>query len=223
MGKYKAVLFDYDGTIADSNKIISESWQHLGQVYLGKPFPNEIFLKTFGLTLIDSMVMIAHEYGFPDDPDSIEKMRACYSEYQYSHYSAGYPVFPGMVELIKKLHQDGIKLGIVTSRLRNSLCEGLELHNIKECFGSIICAESTEIHKPDPYPAQLCLKELGVKPEEAIMIGDSKYDIACGNNAGCDSCFVKWSFSNTQEEINEYSPSTYSIETAEEFYKLVTE
>lgn len=214
--KYKAILFDYDGTVVDSNKVIMSSWQHMAHEFIGHDIPMELCIKTFGIPLKEGMEFMAKEYGLPQDAQSIEKMTASYTSYQKEHSLGAYPDFPGMVDLIKKLYKDGFKLGIVTSRKKPSLFEGLELYDIKDCFMSIISDESTSVHKPLPDPALLCLKELGVDAKDAIMIGDSKYDIACGNNAGTDSCFVTWSFCNTIEDVNNYSPATYYVSTAEE-------
>lgn len=219
--RYEAVLFDYDGTIVDSNPVIVASWQHMAKKFIGHEIPEDILRKTFGLLLMDGFKVIANEYGLPSDEKTLHEMDVTYSSYQKEHIVGGYPVFPGMIELIKDLHRAGVKLGIVTSRRMKSVHEGLEDYGIKDCFSFVVCAETTNIHKPNGYPAKLCCEKLLVDPKDAVMVGDSKYDIACGNNAGCSSIFVNWSFSNTKEDIEEYSKATYYVDSAKEIFDIV--
>jgi len=222
MSKYKAVLFDYDGTVADSNQVIVDSWQFMARKIIGHELGHEEIIKSFGLTLYQAMVDIAKDYNLPTDEDSIQNMMTLYRSYQNDCLSgAGYPEFPGMVKLIKDLHKEGIKLGIVTSRGTDSLVPGLEYLGINDCFEYLVTCDTTNVHKPDKEPAILCCKGLGVEANEAIMVGDSRFDIACGNNAGCDSIFVSWSFSNTKDDVEKYSPATYYVDSAKEIFDIV--
>ena len=219
--KYKAVLFDYDGTIVDSNQVIVESWNYMTKKFVGEVLPTSMLIKTFGLPLIDAFKMVAADYGLEVTDDLLKQMDEAYSGYQYQQTIDGYPTFPGMIDLIKNLHKEGVKLGIVTSRRKKSLYEGLKRYGVLECFDAIICDESTDIHKPEPEPALLACQQAGVEPKDALMVGDSRFDIACGNRAGCDSCFVNWSFSNTRAQVEEFSPATYYIDKAEEIFNIV--
>ena len=222
MSKYKAVLFDYDGTIVDSNSVIVQSWNYMCNKFVGHELPKEMLVKTFGLPLLDAFRAVAKEYGLKVDDETIKAMDEAYTSYQYMHTLEGYPTFPGMIDLVKRLHEEGIKVAIVTSRRKKSLYEGLERYGIADCFDAIICDESTDIHKPQPMPAILACEGCGVDFKDALMVGDSRFDIACGNNAGCDTCFVNWSFSNTKEEVEAYSPATYYVGSSEEIYEIVT-
>lgn len=222
MSKYKAVLFDYDGTVANSNQIIVDSWQYMASKLIGAPLTHDEIVKTFGLVLREAMYNCAVAHNLPTDDASIDNMMYTYRSYQFEQLgNCGYPEFPGMVKLIKDLYAAGIKLGIVTSRGSDTLVPNLEYLGVRECFDYLVTCDTTDIHKPNPEPALLCCKGLGVEPKDAIMIGDSRFDIACGNNAGCDSCFVSWSFSNTRADIEAFSPATYYIDKAEEFLDIV--
>ncbi|MDO5331183.1 MAG: HAD family hydrolase [Bacillota bacterium] len=219
--KYKAALFDYDGTIVDSNGVIVASWNYMCNKFIGHQLPEEMLVKTFGLPLLDAFRAVADEYGLEVTDDLLKEMDKAYTGYQYEHTLQGYPTFDGMIDLIKRLHAEGVKLAIVTSRRKKSLYEGLERYGILDCFDSIICDESTNIHKPEAEPALLACRGCNVDPKDALMIGDSRFDIACGNNAGCSSCFVNWSFSNTREQVEEFSPATYYVDNAEEIFNII--
>jgi len=221
MSRYKAVLFDFDGTVVDSNQIIIDSWQNVAKNMLGHEMSLDLVFSTFGRPLEDGYKVVAKATGIAPTEENFAKMHKLYTGYQADNIKAPFPAFPGMIELVKKLHKDGIKLGVVTSRREVSLTNGLTSHDIYDCFDFLVCMETTTIHKPDPYPATLCCEKLGVKPKDAVMVGDSVYDIACGNNAGCDSIFVNWSMSFTKKDVDAYSPATYYVDTAEEIYDIV--
>ncbi len=67
-----------------------------------------------------------------------------------------------------------------------------------------------------PDPALICCRELGIDPCDALMIGDSVFDLQCGNNAGCDSCFVSWSFATPMEKALSEGHPTFVIDSMEQ-------
>ena len=110
---------------------------------------------------------------------------------------------------IEKLIARGYKVAIVTSRLWYSTRTGLYKFDIADLFDAVVSAEDTTIHKPDPTPCLLCLEKLGIAPDEALMVGDSKFDILCARNAGVDSCLVSWSISVGDELREQLAPEYY--------------
>ncbi len=72
-----------------------------------------------------------------------------------------------------------------------------------------------------PEPALICCKGLGVMPEDALMIGDSVFDLQCGNAAGCDSVFVTWSYATSREQALHVGDPTYIIERPEQLLRFV--
>ena len=116
---------------------------------------------------------------------------------EYSNYEECFKdkikAFPGMAELIKGLKEKGYKTGIVTSRLRESTLIGLESMGLLAYIDEIVTVEETDIHKHHPEPALICLDKLNRMAGESLMIGDSDFDIGCGNNAGMTTVLVGWS------------------------------
>lgn len=213
MSKFKAVLFDFDGTIMNTNNVILNSWRHTFKTKLGvEPDPQEIY-KTFGEVLKDTMKKF-----FPDEDQ--DEMIDIYRSYQKDIFTEAIEIFPGMKEVILKLHEAGIKVAIVTSRYLNSTVEGLKKYGIDEVFDAMVSAEDTEIHKPLPEPCLICLKKLGIEAKDAVMVGDSKYDILCARNAGVESALVSWTISVSEEERKELVPEYY-IEKAEDLLDVV--
>ena len=122
--KIKAVLFDFDGTIMDTNQIIINSWQHTFRELLGEEQPLPRILNTFGEPLEISM-----KKEFPDIP--VKKNMNIYREYHRDRFVDSIEIFPGIRELIEKLGGLGYKLAVMTSRLPGSTMQGLEKYGLE--------------------------------------------------------------------------------------------
>ena len=192
MGKIKAVLFDYDGTLMDTNNIILESWQHTFRQIEGRERPEAEIYATFGEILHDTMK------SFFPGRDTEECVRI-YREYQEKCYKKLIEMFPGTKELVEELKKEGFLLALVTSRLPKSTAVGLEKYGLAELFDVVITCEDTDKHKPDPTPALLAIGRLGVSPDECLMVGDTVYDMQCGKRAGAQTVLVDWSFALSRE------------------------
>ncbi len=214
MRKKKAVLFDFDGTVMDTNEIIVESWQHAFRRIRGHTVDPSILYPTFGEPLADTV-----QTFFPD----CEPKRAIdiYREYQQNIWDKPIHMFPGMRELLLGLKGRGVKIAMVTSRVWSSARLGVYHFDIADLFDAVVSAEDTDVHKPDPYPALLCLQKLGLGAGEVLMVGDSKYDVLCGKNAGIETVLVDWSLCLPREKrVGDCKPD-YVIEKPEDLYALV--
>jgi len=210
MRKITTVLFDYDGTLMDTNEIIIESWQHTFRTLTGKEGDVKAILKTFGEPLRDTMQKFFPQH---DTEEAVE----IYRSYQVTFYKKLIQMFPGTRELIETLKERGYKLGIVTSRLRPTTMDGLDKYGLTDCFDYIVTADDTDKHKPDPEPVLIALRKLHSQPEEAIMVGDTMFDIGCGKNAGAHTVMVNWAMAPASEE---YLPD-YRIDRPEELLDVI--
>lgn len=208
MNHIKAVLFDFDGTIMDTNTIILESWEHTFQTVLGRSPSHEEIIATFGEPLETTMAKL-----FPDrdTPEMVE----VYRSYQRNIYKDAIKMFPGTKEAILALKEKGYKVAIVTSRYWGSTRTGLYKFDISDLFDAVVSADDTTIHKPDPTPILLCLEKLGIGADEAIMVGDSKFDILCARNAGVKSVLVSWTISVNEQQRKELAPDYYITDAAQ--------
>ena len=218
MSKYKAVLFDYDGTLMDTNELIIESWQHMARQLIGHELSQDEMLSTFGLPLVDAMEEVRVKYGLRCSADEMCDM---YRSYQYKHVFEQRHPFEGTEEMLSGIQKKGIKIGIVTSRFIASTEEGLKQFDLLKYFDAIIGVDDTDIHKPNPEPAILCCNKLNVAPNECLMVGDSVFDLQCGHNAGTDACFVTWSMCTSTEKAAAEASPEYKINTPQELINLV--
>ena len=205
------ILFDLDGTLLDTNELIIQSFQHTYKMYLNKQVDKEEIIKNFGEIL---KITLDRDFG----EDSEEAIKT-YRNFQMGNFEKLIKIHNGVREGVIELNRQGYKLGIVTSRLNDSAIKGLKHFGLMDYFESIIGADDTDQHKPDPTPALMALKELEGKPEETIIVGDSPFDVLCGKNAKIISVVVGWS-ALPMDMILKYEPD-YVVESMEELIGLV--
>lgn len=209
----KAVLFDFDGTIMDTNEVIINSWQHTFRSLKGKEADVNMLLGTFGEPLEISIDKMLPEFSRDD------AMRI-YREYQYCNFKGLISLFPGVVEVLRELKGKDIKTAIVTSRLRRTTMEGIEKFDLHDFFDTVVTMEDTKKHKPDAEPAFEALRRLDIEAERAIMVGDSKFDIMCARNAGVKSVLVDWSVA-AQAESGIENKADFKIRSLKELLDFV--
>lgn len=209
----KAVLFDFDGTIMDTNEVIINSWQHTFRNLTGKEADVNMLLGTFGEPLEISIDKMLPEFSRDD------AMRI-YREYQYCNFKGLISLFPGVVEVLRELKEKDIKTAIVTSRLRRTTMEGIEKFDLHDFFDTVVTMEDTKKHKPDAEPAFEALRRLDIEAERAIMVGDSKFDIMCARNAGVKSVLVDWSVA-AQAESGIENKADFKIRSLKELLNFV--
>jgi len=211
---HDTVLFDFDGTVMDTNKLIIESWQHTFRTLEGRERPLPEIIETFGEPLADTM-----EKFFPDIP--VDKSINIYRDYHYDKFEDLIELFPGMEKLLIRLKKENYKTGLVTSRLRPTTMEGLNKYDIAKCFDVIVTMEDCTRHKPDPQPAQIALEKLSSLPARSMMLGDTMFDIKCANNAGVTSVLVAWAMAVSEEDIKGPDGPDYILTKAENLFDIL--
>lgn len=216
MQKIDTVLFDFDGTIMDTNNVILMSWQHTFRTLANREEDEAVLTATFGEPLEITMRRF-----FPDR--QLEESIEVYRQFQRDNFSSLITLFPGMKELIVALKEQGYKVGLVTSRLYQTSMEGLEKYQLTKYFDAIVTPEDTTKHKPDPEPVNIALQKLGARPEQAVMLGDTLFDILCARNAGVRSILVAWSLAlagKTKADLGKDAPD-HIIHKPEELFAIL--
>jgi len=179
MEPYKAVIFDMDGVIIDNNKIHVKAW--------------EIFCKKYSLAKIENY---NHFFGrsnrdilpeiFNRSMTTTElKTFAAEKEAIYREiYAPKIKPINGLIDLLKLLKDNGVKLAVATSAMRLNLDFVLERLQIKEFFDLTVCEDDVQHAKPDPEIYLLTAKKLNVQPDECLVFEDSISGVNSGINAG---------------------------------------
>ena len=210
------VLFDFDGTLVNTNDLIIASWQYTYKHYLGHEVSLEHIVASFGEVLPLTM---ARE--FPD----VDVDEACnvYRDYQLHVAEEMIKTFEGIPDLLKELNARGYRVAIVTSRTRESALRYLDMLEISGYFEDLVTCDDTNKHKPDPEPILVCLRKLGVSANEAVMVGDSPFDMKCANNAGVKSVLVDWRITDSEKAVISDAVVDYEIATPMDLIDVLRE
>lgn len=211
------ILFDFDGTVMDTNRVIIESWQHTYRTLTGSEGNIEYILSTFGEPLELSL-----QNAFPDVP--VDESVNVYRSWHRENFGSMIQLFPGITEMLAELKRRGIKTGIATSRVAQTLYQGLEKYDIEKYFDAVVTVEDISEPKPHPETALRTLAKLDSQPENALMIGDSRLDILCARFAGIKSVLVGWSATLAGRKKEDFTPEEtpdYIIEKPGDIFEII--
>jgi haloacid dehalogenase superfamily, subfamily IA, variant 3 with third motif having DD or ED/haloacid dehalogenase superfamily, subfamily IA, variant 1 with third motif having Dx(3-4)D or Dx(3-4)E len=184
--KIRTVLFDLDGTIIDTNELIIESFLHALQGIVPEGFGREHIIPSMGLPLVTQLQQFSGR-------EQVDDLARSYREYNLLRHDEMVTLFPGVGEVVPKLYAAGIRLGIVTTKMKPSTERALKLLGIYDYMEAIVTLDDVEHAKPHPEPVLKAIEALGADPETTIMVGDSKVDIESARNAGAIPVGVAWS------------------------------
>lgn len=207
------VLFDFDGTIMDTEPAIMASYGYLFEKYRTiDAFTEERRIKVLGPAL---EVMMAEFFPERDPFQCIEEYRA----FQKAHARNLIRPMPGAIELLEKLREAGIPAGTVSTRYRKSLVELLEQNHMMEYMAVILGHDDVLHDKPDPEGILLAKKILGC--DDCMYIGDSVMDVRAGKNAGAFAVAYPSNPGKKDALLAEHPDAVIaSLEEAEEVIRL---
>lgn len=206
------VLFDLDGTIIDSNELILTTFEHVLQKHALNKYTREQMIPYMGLTLEYQLQTFS---GIED----VTELVADYRKYNRERHDELVKEFPYVKEVIAKLHEHGIKLGVVTTKIQETTQKALDLFGLLPFMDMIVTVEDVEHPKPHPEPILTAMKKLNSEPARTLMVGDSAADIECAHNAGVQSAAVAWSLKGL-EVLQSYNPD-YILKNMTDLYGVL--
>ena len=185
--KYKLIVFDWDGTLMDSiDKIVLCMQQAAKQRH--QTIPSEQSVKNIiGLSLLNAMEQLFPTLTLIEQKALVEAYREQYNLHQHIDT----PLYPEIKTLLVNLKSQGYTLAVATGKGRNGLNRMLDKSNTVDLFSATICADEAN-SKPDPLMLNLLLKKLNIEASQALMVGDSSYDLEMAKNAGMDRLGVSY-------------------------------
>lgn len=176
--KYSLLIFDWDGTLMDSLDKIVESVKQAALLTDVEIPSSDAIRNIIGLSLDKAMEKLFPEHSKSKQASIIEAYRNQYRQFNASQT----PFYPGVKDWLVDLKNKGYLLAVATGKGRNGLNNVLESHGVADLFSVTYCADETA-SKPHPLMLNKILSDLQVSVEQAIMIGDSSYDLEMANNA----------------------------------------
>jgi len=192
MSATRLAVFDCDGTLVDGQADVCWAMER-AFTRAGLPAPDsQLVRRIVGLSLPVAVRELA--------PDLAEDQARAVTEYYRSSYRArreegllDEPLYDGMAELLANLHRAGWSLAVATGKSDRGLNACLKTHGIADLFVSL---QTADRHPSQPHPAMLeaALFEAGAAPHQAVMIGDTSFDMAMARGAGVRAVGVAWGY-----------------------------
>ncbi|MEK3980875.1 HAD family hydrolase [Psychrobacillus sp. FSL K6-2836] len=191
----RAFIFDFDGTLANTLPICFYAFQNVFKEFDHKDLSSEDIKDMFGPS---ETGIIRNNLSNPNKEDAIEYYYEKYSEHHKSLVESNSEI----LELLKSLKEQSIKIGIFTGKAKRSLDISLKALKMDELFDVIITGDDVLNPKPNSEGLLKALSLLGVNNSDAIYIGDSDADVIAGVQANVYTIGVQW--------LPEYQTSTFS-------------
>ncbi|WP_010632586.1 HAD family hydrolase [Sporolactobacillus vineae] len=194
---YKQIVFDVDGTLIDTEYASLHSLQDTIRQLLQRTIPLPEL--RFAMYLTDAETL--RKLGIQDVRHGTE----VWHNYYFRKYLSAICLFEEISDVLAELKKNHFGLGIITSETRPEWQNHIRRFHLEEFFDTVICAEDTVRHKPDPEPMQLYLQRTGVTEKDVLFIGDSLSDRQCAFASGVDFGFARWSRSPMPEKQATYT------------------
>lgn len=206
----RLVVFDLDGTLIDSLSLVLEAIAHALEPFAPQRPTREIFAHLGGPP---EKFLPAFLNDLRHLPEAMARMDAFHRE--NTHLIRP---FEGVAALLDQLRARGVQTAIWTGRDRVS-CEWLlREHGLTKRFATVVCGDDLPTHKPAPEGLREILRRLGVKPEEALFVGDADVDVLGGTACGVDTILIRH---DRQVEAHIVSRSWQTAATPAEAFRLV--
>jgi phosphoglycolate phosphatase len=191
----RLVIFDVDGTLVDSQGHIVASMTMAFQALGAKAPTREAILGIVGLSLTVGVPLLAPTLTGVQHSALVQGYKDSYAHLRETHGAVeASPLYPGARETLQKLHQnDDILLGVATGKSKRGLDALIEAHGLERMFVTRQCAD---FHPSKPHPSMVhtALAEAGVDAADAVMVGDTSFDMDMAHAAGVTGIGVTWGY-----------------------------
>ena len=183
----KAVVFDMDGVLFDTESVCMKAWAYAGEV-MGVGKAGYMVLKTLGMNADKAVEIIKTEFGEGFDAVKFKQIGKNYSYDYFNTY--GVPEKPGLYEILDYLKNKGYKIALASSTSSQSVHHHLKEKDIEKYFDAVICGDMVEKSKPEPDIYLKACARLNENPDNCIAIEDSKNGILSAHHAGLQVIMV---------------------------------
>jgi phosphoglycolate phosphatase len=194
----RLAVFDCDGTLVDSQANIcvacERAFEDLGLI----PPPRAAIRRIVGLNLVEAMRVLLPQADDPTHHSLAERYKQVFRAMRTDGTLTDEPLFDGMADVLRKLVDDGWRLGVATGKSDRGLAHILEHHGITDRFVTLQTADRHP-SKPDPTMLLAAMAEAGATAQQTAMIGDTSFDMAMAKAAGARAVGVSWGYHGVHE------------------------
>ena len=199
----KYIIFDFDGTIGDSQSLIVKTLQDTMRARKLEVKSDEAFVSLFGMSAEEGL-----------------ECAATYREiFLENKKTMIVQPFPHVIETLRALHRQGYVLGMASSRNHCSLDGYVKQMQLEDIFSSIVAGDDVEHVKPAPDMVFKALGEMKGTIDETLVVGDMNFDVDMAHHAGCKACAVTYG-NGTRQQL---ASAEWIIDDFAELLKIVKE
>ena len=213
----RLAIFDCDGTLVDSQANICMAMEH-AFVQAGRvPPPRNAIRRIVSLSLFEIMRALLPDADNAVHSEMVERYRTSYLTLRNNGLEHE-PLYDGIAELLRELAKNGWLLGVATGKSDRGLERCLDSHGIKRLF---VTLQTADRHPSKPHPSMIhqALADSGAEAPDAVMIGDTVYDIHMGVAVGCKTIGVGWGY-HPLDELRD-AGADYLVETMDELHTVL--
>lgn len=182
--RFHTVLFDLDGTLADTIPLIVASYQHAFRTVLGEEIDEARARAWIGRPLLAALLEESPEHGHDLDQT--------YREWNLANTARLIQRYDGVPEMLEALASAGVRMAVATSKRRQTARLALEGVGIDHLIEVAAALEDTTRHKPEPDPLLHAAASLGSQPCDCVYVGDATVDVLAARAAGMAAIAVSW-------------------------------
>lgn len=210
MTRWPTVLFDLDGTLANTIPAIIASYTHTW-ASVGRAVTEAEILRSIGRTLQDVFT--------EEDPEHAEQLEATYIAHNMAHLPELIEAFAGINELLREMIDAGITTGVVTSKRTEAARLSMRCVGLPTDMPLLCSMEDTTAHKPDPTPLLTGARRVNADPETTLYVGDAVVDLQAAAAAGMSGVGVTWG-AGLPEDLRA-QPSVGVVDTVEQLRQII--
>lgn len=216
MSNFDAVLFDFDGTVADTGEGVFLCVRYAIDAH-GLEQPSDEDIRKF----IGPPMTVSYHTLYPQlSDDEVQSLMQSYREKYAEVGLYKYKLYDGITELLKKLNENGIKTAVASSKPQEALENIIKVSGIDKYFDCIVGADRNYTDSDKATIVEEAIKRTGVTDKSRVlMVGDRKYDIVGAHKAGIACAAVLFGY-GSQEEFDEYR-ADYVVNSFKEVEKIV--
>ncbi|HEY9677088.1 MAG TPA: HAD family hydrolase [Drouetiella sp.] len=212
---YKLAIFDFDGTLVDSAPGIIEVMKNCVDEYKLSDDVLKEWQMLIGVPLMRQMEII-----FPDRNEEYWlEVATRYREIYDGKTIELCPLFPHLITMLEELRKANVLVTIASSKRRHLIETVLDHHDLSKFFEFVVGAQDVQNHKPHPESVHLTLQRLSMNAHDAVVIGDSTYDLDMARGANVDAIGVTTGIHTT--EILSTSQPTHIVRGLEEVLPII--
>lgn len=201
MAKLRAALFDLDGTLLDTAPDLAMAANAL-RTHFGLPMLREDVITSFvgkGMENLVRRTLSGALEPASDLPYPMDEAMAVFKHHYHQVNGDRARIFDGVAEGLRLLADMSIQLGVVTNKPTEFTGPLLEQTGLAGFFSLFVCGDTCERKKPDPMPVLYACEQLGVRPEETVLVGDSVNDALAGRAAGTQVLIVPYGYNEGRD------------------------